>query len=264
MFRNFARVTRTTRPISLTARSSLLGPTRTIVSYTSRTAVRAKYFQKCRSTLLTRYSSTASGDNPASESSSEAPEAPQDVPWLELLESAAKAPWLTSIPPDHQDRLKRSYSLLFYVILYLGRPLSKDPTQAEEATQQFLLVNSEVGRARYAIGLLTKTITKDITSIPDTSPLRTQHAQIFALTDALLPLCEVHLDGVAQGTPPTSGEIVDEGKWQEFWSKAQPVVLALGEELDKEGYGISEELVKEAQAEQERKEREAATAGGDN
>jgi hypothetical protein len=43
-----------------------------------------------------------------------------------------------------------------------------------------------------------------------------------------------------------SGEVVEEGKWQDFWTKAQPVVLALGLELDKEGYGFDETKDREA------------------
>lgn len=100
-------------------------------------------------------------------------------------------------------------------------------------------------------------MTKDLSSVPQSSDLRTKHQTIFALTDALVPLCDVHLDGLDQNKPPLTGDIVDSGgKWQDFWQRAQPVVLAVGEELDKAGYGINEELMNEAKAEKERKEKE--------
>jgi len=172
-----------------------------------------------------------------------------------------------------EDRLRRAYSLLFQIILYLGRPLSNDVKEVEEATHQFLLAinsapvpaDSEIGRARHAIAILTKQIQDDIASVPLSSELRSRHAQIFALADALGPLCDVHLQGVQQNKLPENGEVVDDGaKWQDFWTKAQHIVLALGEELDKDGYGIPEDLAKEAKAEQERKEKEGAgTAGGE-
>ncbi|KAJ3573245.1 hypothetical protein NP233_g2549 [Leucocoprinus birnbaumii] len=239
---------------------------------TSTTSVRtfAPSFSQESLFLTKNYSSNTPGDQQPQESENANEQHPEELPWIDMLESAAKADWLRSTPTDHHDRLKRAYSLLFHIILYLGRPLTKDVQEAEAATQQFLLAfnsapvtpESEIGRARYAIGLLTKTITNDISTIPDGTPIRTQHPQVFAIADALVPLCEVHLDGVVQEVAPTSGEVVDEGKWQDFWTKAQQVVLALGEELDREGYGISEELMKEAKAEQERKDREAAGPGG--
>jgi len=69
---------------------------------------------------------------------------------------------------------------------------------------------------------------------------------VFDLSDALVPLCDGHLEGLTPGTAAMSGEIVSKGKWQDFWSRAQPIVLSLTEELDKEGYGIDDELIKEA------------------
>lgn len=63
-----------------------------------------------------------------------------------------------------------------------------------------------------------------------------------------------------QNTAPPTGDVIDSGgKWQDFWAKAQPIILTLGEALDKDGYGISEELAREAKAEQERKEKEQTT-----
>jgi len=105
-------------------------------------------------------------------------------------------------------------------------------------------------------------VTNDISTIPALASIRTQHARVFDLSDALVPLCNGHLEGLTPGTEAMSGEIVSEGKWQDFWSRAQPIVLSLTEELDKEGYGIDDELIKEAKAEQERKERNATSRKG--
>ena len=124
--------------------------------------------------------------------------------------------------------------------------------------------NSEIGRARHAIAVLTKQIKTDITSVPPASDLRSRHTQIFALADALGPLCDVHLEGIQQNKAPETGEVVDgDAKWQDFWTKAQPIVLALGEELDREGYGIPEKMIKEAKEEQERKKKEDTGSGGE-
>ncbi|KAF9441396.1 hypothetical protein P691DRAFT_812842 [Macrolepiota fuliginosa MF-IS2] len=183
--------------------------------------------------------------------------------------SISKAPWLTSTPPDFEDRLRRAYSLLFHIILYLGRPLSNNVQEVQKATQQFLLVSLttispltlsvpvgfEIGRARHGTALLTGTITSGISSVPQSSKLRTQRAQVFALTDALVPLCNMHLHSVEQDIEPLTGDVIETGgKWQDSWMKTQPIVLALGEELDEEGYGISEELAREAKGEQEKKD----------
>ncbi|KAF9442589.1 hypothetical protein P691DRAFT_765058 [Macrolepiota fuliginosa MF-IS2] len=279
MFRlNIQRVTsRTSRLVSTTTKTTAFRPTRSLTSYTT-----TRTTPKPQTNLIQRYGTRIShirhyaannsddaSNEPVSESeSSKPPEDPKDIPWIEFLESVSKAPWLTSTPPDFEDRLRRAYSLLFHIILYLGRPLSNNVQEAQEATQQFLLafdsapvpVGSEIGRARHGIALLTKTITNDISSIPLSSELRAQHAQIFALTDALVPLCDVHLQSVEQDIEPLTGDVVEAGgRWQDFWTKAQPIVLALGEELDKEGYGIGEELAREAKAEQERKDAEKAS-----
>lgn len=54
--------------------------------------------------------------------------------WIKILENTASAPWLGSLPPVHEDRLKRAYALLFQIVIYLGRP-----QDAEEAGQYLLV-----------------------------------------------------------------------------------------------------------------------------
>jgi len=55
--------------------------------------------------------------------------------WITVLENTATAPWLNIVPQDHEDKLKRAYTLLFQIVLYLGRP------QEEDKAQQFLVVS---------------------------------------------------------------------------------------------------------------------------
>lgn len=54
--------------------------------------------------------------------------------WIQVLENTASAPWLNTLPTEHGDRLKRAYTLLFQIVLYLGRP------QEPEMAEQFLVV----------------------------------------------------------------------------------------------------------------------------
>lgn len=55
--------------------------------------------------------------------------------WIAILENTAGAPWLSSLPPELENRLKLAYTLLFQIVLYLGRPM--DPEKAD----QFLVVS---------------------------------------------------------------------------------------------------------------------------
>lgn len=88
---------------------------------------------------------------------------------------------------------------------------------------------SDIARARSAITALTRTIVRDLLSISQSSDLRSQHAEVFAVFGALLPLHDVHIsDGEALGQPA----------WSEFWSKAQLIILTLGTKLDEAGYGL--------------------------
>jgi len=61
-------------------------------------------------------------------------------PWIELLELTAQAPWLSSVPEDHKDRLRRSYTLLLQIVMYLTGPNAQGTVRDEAAAQQFLLV----------------------------------------------------------------------------------------------------------------------------
>jgi hypothetical protein len=75
------------------------------------------------------------------------------------------------------------------------------------------------------------------------------------LANELVTPCDIYLENLQQNKPPPDGEIVEIGKWYDFWSKIQPHLLALGEALNKAGYGLTEEILKEAAAEKERKKK---------
>jgi hypothetical protein len=85
-------------------------------------------------------------------------------------------------------------------------------------------------RARNAISLLTATVVKDFTAVPPASPLRVKHAELFAIADALPPLTETYLEhgGLAPKQP----------QWQQFWERAQPVLITLTEKLELDGFSI--------------------------
>lgn len=72
--------------------------------------------------------------------SSNVPEDPKDVAWLNYLETVSRAPWLPLTPRNQEDILKRSYFLVFHMFLYLTRPMSKDPEEDKAAVRNFLLV----------------------------------------------------------------------------------------------------------------------------
>jgi hypothetical protein len=55
--------------------------------------------------------------------------------WLTVLENTAKAPWLNLVSQEHEQKLKRAYTLLYQIVLYLGRP------QEEGKAEQFLVVS---------------------------------------------------------------------------------------------------------------------------
>lgn len=70
-----------------------------------------------------------------------------------------------------------------------------------------------------------------MSSIPENSPLRQEHAELFEISGALQPLHDVYL---ANGDP-------DAQEWIDFWSRAEPVLIALGEKLSESGFGVDPE-----------------------
>ena len=72
---------------------------------------------------------------------------------------------------------------------------------------------------------------QDISSIPESSPLREQHAELFGMFGALQPLHDVYLENI-------EGGLMDVQEWNNFWSRAEPVLIALGQALDEKGFGL--------------------------
>ncbi|KAF8625650.1 hypothetical protein AX15_005271 [Amanita polypyramis BW_CC] len=174
--------------------------------------------------------------------------------WIGALETTANAPWLFHLPQEPVDRLKRTFTLIFQIILYLGRP------QETEMAHQFLNVSgksfstkyfvassnhahlqafgtaivppeSEIGRARRAVATITRAVVQDISSIPESSPLREQHAELFGVFGALEPLHDVYLKN-------TENNQMDVREWGDFWSKAEPVLISIAQALDEKGFGL--------------------------
>jgi len=102
------------------------------------------------------------------------------------------------------------------------------------------------------MGLLTKQISNDLSSIPESSPFRTEFQRVFGFAEELEPLCAQYLGRLVQGIAPTSGEIVDNGNWVDFCKKAIRLVLGIGVRLDPAGYGEIMERVKEEKTRQAR------------
>ncbi|KAF7976525.1 hypothetical protein HWV62_6349 [Athelia sp. TMB] len=158
--------------------------------------------------------------------------------YLQVIESTASAPWValehtSSDRATPEDRLKRAYSRIFQIFMYLGRPQTEE--LAAQALDDFekapLVEGSHVARARAAITTLVGTIVRDMDSIPISSKLRIEHRELFDIFGALLPMHDaLNLEehGIAQPA------------WAEFWSKAQYVLITLGQKLDECGYGLEE------------------------
>jgi hypothetical protein len=86
---------------------------------------------------------------------------------------------------------------------------------------------SEIGHARKSVATITQAVVQDISAVPISSSLRTEKSEIFNIFSALQALHDMYL----------VNDTIEPENWTEFWSRAQPVVLALGMKLDEEGYG---------------------------
>lgn len=115
--------------------SKTLRPIRALSASTVSSSTSAQVVTSARNiSLLTRsFCSTIPTHNHAASE-------PTLPPWIELLESTAQAPWLASVPEDHQDRLRRSYTLLLQIVMYLTGPNAQGAVKDEAEAQQFLLV----------------------------------------------------------------------------------------------------------------------------
>lgn len=85
--------------------------------------------------------------------------------------------------------------------------------------------NSNIDRARKSVFRLTEFLVSVLSSVSSSSPLRVAHPAIFDLVGALEPSLMVY--GGEGGTQ----------EWTKFWSRAQPIALELGLQLDQAGFG---------------------------
>ncbi|KAF8060662.1 hypothetical protein FPV67DRAFT_302071 [Lyophyllum atratum] len=167
--------------------------------------------------------------------------------WISILENTVSAPWLFSLPPDPEQRLKLAYALLFQIVLYLTRP-----AEAEQFIVAFGTApassDSEIGRARASVGVIIKAAVHQMSSVPANSPVRSDQADVFDIFGALHAIHDMYL---------TDSDISDLETWSDFWMRAQPVVLELGMKLDEKGFGVTEDDWNEMK-ESERKEEKAS------
>lgn len=85
------------------------------------------------SPFIKRFSSTTVSDDPDLDSELAFPE------WIDAdrLEEVAQAPWLPSVPEDHQERFRRAYVLLLYIVMYLQGPNVQGIKKDEAEVRQF-------------------------------------------------------------------------------------------------------------------------------
>ncbi|TFK33170.1 hypothetical protein BDQ12DRAFT_691592 [Crucibulum laeve] len=198
-----ARIPSTTRAVHRVVK--LASTERIVCAANRQTLLLSKSLQK---PLVCRKYSTQPPPQDPSSSASNASEKPSDstseippVAWLQVLETTASAPWLAHVPTDPADRLRRSYTLILQIVLYLSRP------QQDDGAEQFLSAfssfpsppYSEIARARRSVATLVDAVVRDISSIPPSplSPLRTQYPELFAIAGALEPLRDEYLGDLA-------------------------------------------------------------------
>jgi hypothetical protein len=141
---------------------------------------------------------------------------------------------------DHWS-LKRLNNSLWFVIFYRCVTLQPVDIHGQAFGSLPAPPTSEIGRAREAIVTITKAIVHHISSIPQSSELRTKQQEIFDIFGALQVTHDSYLlNGDGNIT-------ADLQTWTAFWARAQPVLLELGMKLDEKGFGMDlDELKKEA------------------
>jgi len=215
-----------------------------ILSCKHHTAPRASLITSLPRFYVTHSSEGPQDDDPAHSTSTA-------ETYLKLLESAASAPQAALEHTQHdklsqEERMKRAFNHIFVIIMYLGRP------QDEEAASVFLDTfekapaspGSDLSRARKATTYLISMVVRDLASIPFTSILRADHADLFAIFGALEPLYDAYnatADTDASADPEINSEdsvrLEQLRAWSGFWSRTQPILLALGMKLDENGFG---------------------------
>jgi len=99
--------------------------------------------------------------------------------------------------------------------------------------------HSEISRSRRAIAKLVHAITRDIASVPFSSPLRPNHQVLFDVAGALIPLSDVYLQDLEALTGVGDAQA-------DRWGK-----LARRAVNEAEGKAIDEEKISHADVEEE-------------
>ncbi|KII87331.1 hypothetical protein PLICRDRAFT_55297 [Plicaturopsis crispa FD-325 SS-3] len=156
--------------------------------------------------------------------------------WITVLENSASAPWVALEHTEHdttspEQRMRRAYQSLFQVFMYLARPQDNPEQSITDFINGAAEPGTEVDRARKAIVVMGARAFRDVLSVPSDSPLRTNHPDVFKMSEMLHGIYQKHIiDSVVPKVP----------EWVTFWIEAQAVMLHLGEKLGNEGFGLEE------------------------
>jgi hypothetical protein len=85
-----------------------------------------------------------------------------------------------------------------------------------------------------------------LSSIPNDSPLRTSHPQVFKTNEALVMLHDLFLADRVKDGKGWEVSVDETEEWREFWNCAFAALTQLAMELDLEGFGVSDEIPDEA------------------
>ncbi|KAJ6506414.1 hypothetical protein C8R47DRAFT_1102082 [Mycena vitilis] len=128
-------------------------------------------------------------------------------------------------PGDEAACLRVSYSVIYEITRYLARHGDESETYLSVFMNSEAPPNSNIDVARKNVFKLTEYIRGLFSFVSSSSSFRGEHRGIFDLVGALEPLLMVY-DGEG-----------DTREWTAFWSRAQPILLELGVQLDQAGFG---------------------------
>ncbi|KAL0958619.1 hypothetical protein HGRIS_013957 [Hohenbuehelia grisea] len=145
-----------------------------------------------------------------------------------------------------RQRLSAEHQLWLH--LALNPFISRDGHSIADAWPE-----SEITRGRHVIVVFTRMIVRNLTSINDLV-FRAKHAQILAVSGALVPLHDMYSADLEVLSPASSegtaiGDRIGEGRYvvsiekrTPFWLRAFPVLLELGNNLEED----KERMMKES------------------
>ncbi|KAG2024065.1 hypothetical protein CC2G_001658 [Coprinopsis cinerea AmutBmut pab1-1] len=197
--------------------------------WSTSSAVQKRFSGPQRLSIRSPFSTSSRTANEASKSENPGY---QDVPWVDLLEGTAKAPWLTELVPDEELRLKIAHGLIRTIIIYLTKPGGEG---GEDAAAQYLSLfqsasvpaDSEMARARIAIAIILQGVAKQINSVDQKSQMRLFLKPVFDAGEKLQKVNEKFLD--------EQGAWKNFDVWGDYWSTVQQPFLEAYDSLQKAG-----------------------------